>query len=172
MKVLFDTNVYIAEALLGATASTLLDTTIKAGWRIFTSPYQLSELERVMIEHLDCTRRLAILTRRRVRRRARLIDPPTSRHQVPDDSDDSPILRAALAAGVDYVITNDLHLLTLAPYEGLRLLSMSDYRPLLGAGCCSERPTHGRDFTHGRYFTQTVFTFTNSWIPNRPSSRP
>lgn len=131
MKVYFDTNVYVAEALLGRTASALLEATATAGWRIFTSSYLLAELERVMVERLDCTRRFAILTRRRVRRRAILADPPSSRHRVPGDPADSPILQAALAAGVDYVVTNDDHLLALSPCEGLRLLSMSDYRLLL-----------------------------------------
>jgi predicted nucleic acid-binding protein len=84
-----------------------------------------------MVERLDCTRRFAILTRRRARRRAFLVDPPSSRHRVPDDPADSPILQAALAAGVDYVVTNDAHLLALSPYEGLRLLSMGNYRLLL-----------------------------------------
>lgn len=131
MKVYFDTNVYVAEALLGQAASALLEATAKAGWRIYTSSYLLAELERVMVERLGCTRRFAILTRRRVRRRAILADPRSSRHQVPDDPADSPILQAALAAGVDYVVTNDAHLLALSPYEGLRLLSMSDFRILL-----------------------------------------
>jgi putative PIN family toxin of toxin-antitoxin system len=131
MKVYFDTNVYVAEALLGQAASALLEATAKAGWRTYTSSYLLAELERVMVERLDCTRRFAILTRRRARRRATLVDPPASRHQVPDDPPDSPILQAALAAGVDYVVTNDDHLLALSPYEGLRFLSMSGYRLLL-----------------------------------------
>lgn len=131
MKVYFDTNVYIAEALLGQTASALVETTAKAGWRIYASTYLLAELERVMVDRLDCTRRFAILTRLRVQRRAILAEPPSSRHQVPGDPADSPILQAALAAGADYLVTNDERLLAMSPYEGLRLISMGDYRLLL-----------------------------------------
>jgi putative PIN family toxin of toxin-antitoxin system len=131
MKVYFDTNVYVAEALLGQAASALLEATAKAGWRTYTNSYLLAELERVMVERLACSRRFAILTRRRVRRRAILADPPSSRHQVPGDPADSPILQAALAAGVDYVVTNDDDLLALSPYEGLRLVSMGAYTLLL-----------------------------------------
>jgi len=36
-----------------------------------------------------------------------------------------------LAAGADYLVTNDTHLLALSGYEGLRILSMSDYYRLL-----------------------------------------
>ena len=50
---------------------------------------------------------------------------------MPDDPDDSPILRAALSAGVDYLVTNDDHLQKLNPYESVRIISMTDYYELL-----------------------------------------
>jgi uncharacterized protein len=50
---------------------------------------------------------------------------------VPGDPKDSPILQAALAAGADYLVTGDRHLLVLDPYEGLRILSLGDYERLL-----------------------------------------
>jgi putative PIN family toxin of toxin-antitoxin system len=132
MKVLFDTNVYVAEALLGDAAERMLTATRKASWRIFTSSYVLAEIERVMVERLGYSRRFALLTRRRAQRRAILVEPSrSSRHQVPGDPDDSPILQAALAAGADYLVTNDTVLLALSGYEGLRILSMSDYYRLL-----------------------------------------
>jgi putative PIN family toxin of toxin-antitoxin system len=133
MKVFFDTNVYVAEALLGEAAERMLEATTRASWRIFSSAHVLTEIERVLIERLDTSRRFAHLTRKRVRRRATLVAPPPSRHRVPDDPDDSPILRAALTASVDYLVTNDPHLLDLSPYEGLRIVSMSAYYRLLHA---------------------------------------
>jgi uncharacterized protein len=132
MKVFFDTNVYVAEALLGDAAERMLEATLKVSWRIFTSSHVLAEIERVMVERLESSRRFALLTQRRAKRRATLVEPPrSSRHRVPDDPDDSPILQAALAAGADYLVTNDAHLLELSGYEGLRILSMSDYYRLL-----------------------------------------
>ena len=132
MKVFFDTNVYVAEALLGDAAGRMLEATLKASWRIFTSSHVLGEIERVMVERLGFSRRFALLTRRRVKRRAILVEPArSSRHRVPGDPDDSPILQAALAAGADYLVTNDTHLLALSGYEGLQILSMSDYYRLL-----------------------------------------
>ena len=132
MKVFLDTNVYVAEALLGDAAERMLEATQRASWRIFTSPHVLAEIERVMVERLGFSRRFALLTRRRAKRRAILVEPaPFSRHRVPGDPDDSPILQAALAAGADYLVTNDTDLLALSGYEGLRILSMSDYYRLL-----------------------------------------
>src|SRR5712691_8854301 len=101
MKIFFDTNVYIAEALLGETAEELLAATDGASWRIYASQYLLDELERVMTEKLGFSRRLARLTRIKIVRRASMVEPGESRHIVPLDIADTPILRAAVAAGVD-----------------------------------------------------------------------
>lgn len=131
MKVFFDTNVYVAEALLGGAAERMVEATSNASWRVFISRYVLEETERVMVERLGFSHRFARLTRKRVRRRATLVEPAPSRHRVPADPDDSPILRAALAANVDYLVTNDPDLLELSPYEGVRIVSMSDYHRLL-----------------------------------------
>jgi putative PIN family toxin of toxin-antitoxin system len=131
MKVFFDTNVYVAEALLGDAAARMLEASSRASWRIFISSHVLDEIERVLVERLGFARRFGFLTRRRARRRAILVEPASSRHRVPKDPDDSPILQAALAAGADFLVTNDADLLALSPYEGLRILSMSDYYRLL-----------------------------------------
>ena len=131
MKIFFDTNVYVAEALLGEAAEQMLNATEKASWRIFASTYLLDELERVLTKELGFTRRLALLSRRRIIRRADMVDPGVSRHNVPHDVADTPILRAALGAGADYLVTNDRHLLDLNPYEGLRIVSMAEYHQIL-----------------------------------------
>lgn len=131
MKVFFDTNVYIAEALLGQGAEQILRATREASWRFFVSDYLLDELERVLVEKLGLSPRFAKLTRARAGRRAKMVVPGKSRHVVPDDAADNPILRAAIASGVDYLVTNDAHLLALDPYEGMRLISMGDFYRLL-----------------------------------------
>jgi predicted nucleic acid-binding protein len=50
---------------------------------------------------------------------------------VPDDPKDNEILKAALTAGVDYLITNDPHLLAFYPYEAIRIISMTEYHDFL-----------------------------------------
>jgi predicted nucleic acid-binding protein len=40
-------------------------------------------------------------------------------------------LQTALAAGADYLVTNDHHLLSLDPYQSLRIISMNDYERML-----------------------------------------
>lgn len=131
MKVFFDTNVYVAEALLGGAAEQIVAATIEARWRIFTSGYVLDETLRVVTEKLGFSRRFGRLTQERARRRAALVAAIISPHSVPQDSADSPVLSAAIAAGVDLLVTNDTHLLALNPYQGLRIISMTEYFNLL-----------------------------------------
>jgi predicted nucleic acid-binding protein len=131
MKIFFDANVYIAEALLGGSAERMVAATIAARWRVFCSSHLLHETDRVLAEKLGFSRRLAHLVRVRIRRRSTHVPLPASRHAVSSDPADSPILRAALAAGVDYLVNNDKHLPALNPYESLRTVSMTDYFDLL-----------------------------------------
>lgn len=131
MKIFFDANVYVAEALLGEAAEEMVAATEQASWRIYVNTHVLDELERVITEELGFSQRLASLSRRRIIRRATMVEPGASRHDVPKDPQDTPVLRAALEAGADYLVTNDRHLLDLHPYEGLRIVSMTDYYQLL-----------------------------------------
>src|ERR1700722_6931313 len=108
MKIVFDTTVYVAEALLGRAAERMITATTTARWRIYCSTHILDELQTVMLR-LGFARRLATLSQDRVRRRASLVAPAPSRHAVPGDPHDSPILRAALACGAAYFVTQHPH---------------------------------------------------------------
>jgi predicted nucleic acid-binding protein len=132
--------VYVAEALLGEVAEQMLETTERAGSKMYVSTYVLDETARVIVEKLGFSRRFAVLTRRRVERRSISVEPGASRHTVPGDPADNPVLNGALDAGADYLVTNDPHLLRLDPYESLRIISMTDYyRLLVDRGLISEK---------------------------------
>jgi predicted nucleic acid-binding protein len=49
MKVLFDTNVYIAEALLGRAAERMINATLAARWRIYCCTHILGEVQTVLL---------------------------------------------------------------------------------------------------------------------------
>ncbi len=131
MKVVFDTNVYVAEALGGDTARRILASTEQASWRIYISLYIVDEMTSVMTEDLGLSHRSAMLAVARALRRGRLVEPIPSRHTVPRDAADSDVLRTALSSGSDYLVTNDRHLLALHPYEGVQIITMAEYRRIL-----------------------------------------
>lgn len=131
MKVVFDTNVYVAEALGGETATRIFASTKQASWRTYISRYIVDELMGVMTEDLGLSRRSATLAVVRALRRSKLVEPVPSRHGVPRDPADSEVLRTALRAGSHYLVTNDRHLLALHPYEGVQIVSMAAFRRVL-----------------------------------------
>src|SRR4051812_35742456 len=131
MKILFDTNVYISEVLVGGLAERILNTVLNARWKVFVSTYILDEVERVLSDKLGFSARVATMSRVSVRRRAESVDVPASRHQVPGDKKDNAVLQAAVAGGVDYLVTDDRHLLLLHPYEGIRIVSMREFVTVL-----------------------------------------
>ena len=130
MKVFFDSNVYIAEALLGKAAARIVEATRQAHWRIYTSKYLVDEVGHVLVDELRFSRKLANLTQRRIIQRASLAK-STVAAEVPHDPKDSPILQAALTCGADYLVTNDRHLLEMNPFKGLQIISMGAYHHLL-----------------------------------------
>ena len=131
MKVFFDTNVYVAEALNGRAACTVLDATVESRWRIYATQHVLDELDRVLREYIGLGPRSVAMARTRVLARSSMVNVAPSRHVVPGDPADDSILRAALIAGVDYLVTRDSHLLSLDPYEKLRVVSLASYYQLL-----------------------------------------
>lgn len=52
MKVFFDTNVYVAEALLGEAAVRMFDATVQGNWRIHLCRQILNEIRQVLVEQL------------------------------------------------------------------------------------------------------------------------
>jgi putative PIN family toxin of toxin-antitoxin system len=130
MKVFFDSNVYIAEAILGEGARRIIRATQRAKWRVYTCDYLVDEVAHVLSDEFGFSRKLAVLAQQRIIRRAVMVR-KTVRAEVPMDPKDNPILQAALACGADYLVSNDRHLLSLNPFQGLRILSMSEYFDIL-----------------------------------------
>ena len=130
MKIFFDTNVYVAEALRGAGAARMIKATLTGRWRIYFSDYVLDELAKVLTEHIGLSPKLASLAREKISKRSVLVT-ATASGTVPEDAKDTPVLQAAVACGADYLVSNDRHLLALHPFHGLRIVSMDSYFQLL-----------------------------------------
>jgi putative PIN family toxin of toxin-antitoxin system len=132
MKVFFDTNVYVAEALLGEGAAEIMRAMGRRRWRVYVNAYVVDETARVLADYLGKSKRFVGLTQERILRRSILVE-GHSRARVPRDENDTPVLRGALACGSHFLVTNDRHLLALDPFESLRIVSMDEFIRLLMA---------------------------------------
>jgi putative PIN family toxin of toxin-antitoxin system len=132
MKIVFDTNIYVSLALHPEKAGKLaFETTLLARWRVYVSDYLLGEFSRVMVHELGRSPREVDYIRRSIAGACTNVSLVPSRHVVPSDPDDTPILQTALVANADYLVTRDSHLLSLNPYERLRIVSLASYYRLL-----------------------------------------
>ena len=109
--------------------------------RIDVSRYIVDEMTAVMTDDLGLTRRAAALAAIRALRRGSLVEPVASRHTVPRDPADSEILRTALQAGADYLVTNDRHLLALTRMKVSGLFQWLTTAGFLRSTDCSSRYT-------------------------------
>jgi putative PIN family toxin of toxin-antitoxin system len=130
MKVFFDANVYVAEALFGEGAERIMHAMARGRWRIYVNQYVVDETAHVLADYLGKSKRFIVLTKERILQRSALVE-GYSRARVPKDPKDTPVLQGALACGAHFLITNDRHLLALDPYESLRIVSMDTFIQLL-----------------------------------------
>jgi predicted nucleic acid-binding protein len=105
--------------------------TLEARWKIFICDTILTEVHRVLREKFNRSRAFAAATVQTLRDTTTIADEPISRHRVEGDPHDTPILRAAIGAGVDYLVTGDARLLALNPVEGVQIVNLAEYLRVL-----------------------------------------
>ncbi len=133
MKIVFDTNVLIAEALGSKRVESMIAACGAAKYRFVCSRYIGDELERVLLEKLSKTRRLGKVAGIRAAQRSELVDLPSSKRSVPGDESDDAILQTAISGGADFLITDDQHMLVLNPYETIKIVSIASFIQILKA---------------------------------------
>ena len=130
MKVVFDTNVYISEALFNALAEVVLKAGREHAFSVYISDFILGEIQHVLVNQFHTTRRFALLTVRRARRFARLVATRQRSYEEVIDKKDHPVLETAINKGADYLVTGDKHLLAVSPYQGIVILRVGDFHLL------------------------------------------
>jgi len=131
VKVLFDSNVHVSDAIFGGAAERAVKATLKGRWKVFVCATILAEVHRVIRDKFNRSHAFANLTIQTLRDTAETVDELMSRHRVSGDPDDTPILRAALGANVDFLVTGDAKLLALNPVESVRIITLAEYLRVL-----------------------------------------
>jgi uncharacterized protein len=129
LRVLFDTNVLFAAF---ASEGLCLESVEKGAGQcqIVTSDHLLDELTQALSRKLKLgpAARAAISELRSL---CELVQPPPFPKPVCRDRDDDAVLAAAVAGGVEIIVTGDDDLLTLRSYQGIRIISPRRFLQLL-----------------------------------------
>lgn len=137
VRVVLDTNIVVSSYVVRLGAPGRIVAAWRAGaFQIAVSGALLNEYERalnyprVVRRHRFSPAQLAQEVAA-IRATAILVEPDTVPRVVPDDSDDDQVLACAVAAGADYIVSGDRHLLDLREYRGIRILSPAAFVALL-----------------------------------------
>lgn len=130
MRLVLDTNVVASAVLWGGTPRLLLQAAREKRVALYTSTPLLAELTRILgrrkfekkiaasmlsVDQLvDRYAELAALVR------------PMSLPRIAPDPDDDVVISTALAARADLIVTGDQALLSVATYQGVRIVSVSE----------------------------------------------
>ena len=130
-RVVLDTNVLVASAYNAESASRRIVEACRRGDLVLVvSPAIRREYDRILpraIRRPGAREEIDELLDR-----ADVVVPAETPRVVPDDPDDDKFIAAALAGAADALITNDDHLLSIAPRAGVRVLRPSQFP--LGTG--------------------------------------
>ncbi len=110
-----------------------LSAAIAGAFQLAASDQLLTEVRRVLrdkffwsdIEIADALSQLTECTT--------VVRPTEQLAVVVDDPDDDRILECAVAAGSDYIVSGDHHLLSLGSYRGIKIIRVAEFMALLPA---------------------------------------
>jgi putative PIN family toxin of toxin-antitoxin system len=126
MKIVLDTNVYIAALLSRGLCAEVYQHCLEHQ-EIILSDYILKEIQKNLVRKLgqsaaDTAEALEIMAEGATRVTPQTFDKPICR-----DSSDDPILGTAVAGMAQYIVTGDDDLLSLKHYKHIRIISPRDF---------------------------------------------
>ena len=126
LRVVCDTNVYIAAALRGDQAEAVLQLDAAGAITLLVSPAILAELEDKLVNKFGWTQEQADLFQETLCLLAEVIEPDHPLHVVDADPDDNRILECAQAGEAALIVSYDKHLLKLRRFEMTGIIHPQD----------------------------------------------
>lgn len=127
LEVVLDTNVLISALAFQGETRKIWDLAEQKQFRLFTSAFILSELERNLLR-LGCDRSQTAILVQRLKELASLVTPTQTISAVPQHIADNRILECALEAQADILVTGNLkHIRPLASYQGISILTPREF---------------------------------------------
>lgn len=136
MKVTADTNVLVSATFWKGASDKIISKAETKEMQLILSKdiirEYMSVLEYDEIKNKIKDKNLEMkLTLRKIISISKNVEPKTKLNIIKDDPDDDKILECAKAGKVNYIISNDRHLLNLKEYDGIKVLKPEDFLKLL-----------------------------------------
>jgi len=126
-RAVLDSNVIVSGLGWSGAPARILDAVLADELVLVTSPPLLAELRRVLAypklaKVIPDGSRLADLIEM-----SSIVVEPLSVFAAVEDESDNRVLEAAVAARVDYIVSGDVHLLTLGTFQGIPILTPAEF---------------------------------------------
>ena len=127
MRIVLDTNVLIAAFIARGVCHQLLEHCI-SHHDLVISEFILDELREKLVVKFKYTSEVADETLKLLRSHMEIVSPLPLDKPVCRDADDDNVLAAAVAGSCECIITGDKDLLVLKQFQGIDILSPSDFQ--------------------------------------------
>lgn len=121
MRVVFDSNVWIAAALTAGSAREVVEEAFDI-CEIFISPYIVQEIDRTLDRKISASKEERVMVRRWLLDACKVVVPAERKDISCSDSKDIPILWLALDAHADLLVTGDHALLAIKEIQGIKII--------------------------------------------------
>jgi|SRR5580704_172673 putative PIN family toxin of toxin-antitoxin system len=126
-RVVLDTNVYISALMFGGLPGSLLDLAFVRAFTLITSSPLLEELDEKLREKFGVSPDDAAIVRSRLENVAEVVEPRDALRVIDEDPDDDRVLECAVEGKADMIVSGDRHLLKLAKYQGVPIVTVRQF---------------------------------------------
>lgn len=124
LRIVLDTNVIISGILFGGIPRSILDMLISGRHDFFLSLPIIEEIREVLNRSkFGFDNGNALLVIEELHSLCTIVRPARSINLIKDDPDDNRILECAVGADAEIIISGDSHLLSLASYKSIKIMS-------------------------------------------------
>ena len=140
LRAVLDTNVYLSIFVFPESRMFDLWRLAREGrYTVVISPFIVREFMETLREKFGVPAEARELIKRRVLRRADIVQPKTVPKVISDDPDDDHILACAVAGEAALIVSGNKHLLRLREYHGIPIVRPMDFLRTLGSAS-SDQP--------------------------------
>lgn len=122
MRVVFDTNVYIAAVLRGGFAEDIIALADKKAVTVLTSKEILNELENKLLVKFEFTQEQVNVIIKRINKLSTNIEITVKITLINRDPDDNKILECAISGEADLIVSADQDLIQLKSYKDIPII--------------------------------------------------
>lgn len=132
IKITPDTNILVSGTFWSGDSFRILNLIDKNFLLCVLSKDIIKEYEKIIrsddiIEKIDKKGLIISKIIKRVRKKSEIINPRIKLRVVKEDPDDDKILECALEGKVDFILTNDKHLLKIKEFKGIRIINPKEF---------------------------------------------